>query len=126
MHSVTMPNAMSNVDGGFFFRNPTNRGGVFAGPLVDPVTGAEDPNGVASVRVGNLAGVDATACPAGIPLVGLLPDTNSAAYQTVIGDGVDGNCFSFIETLPGGFVPRFGGACLLSAVFVVSLMSETV
>ncbi len=101
--------AERNVEGGFFFRNPTNRGGVYAGPLVDPVTGNADPNGVPSVRVGNLAGVDATACPAGIPLVGGRPDTTSAAYATVFGDGAGGNCFSFIEVLPGGFVPRFGG-----------------
>ena len=102
--------AERQVEGGFFFRNPTNRGGVFGGPTVDPVTGIADPDGVASVLVGNLAGVDASACPAGIPLIdGLIPDENSQAYQTVFGDGVSGNCFSFIETLPGGFVPRFGG-----------------
>ena len=95
------------TEGGFFFRNPTNRGGVYAGPLVDPITGAADPMGVASVLVGNLAGVDALACPAGIPLTaggGLLPDpTVLAAVQA------DDNCFSFVETIPGGFTPRFGG-----------------
>ena len=104
--------AERQVEGGFFFRNPTNRGGVFEGPTVDPVTGlaSDADNAVASVLVGNLAGVDATACPAGIPLInGLIPDETSQAYQTVFGDGVNGNCFSFIETLPGGFVPRFGG-----------------
>jgi len=87
--------AERQVEGGFFFRNPTNRGGVFEGPLVDPITGALDPNGVASVSVGNLAGIDPAACPAGIPVLA----------QVV----ADPNCFSFVETLPGGFVPRFGG-----------------
>lgn len=101
--------AERQVEGGFFFRNPTNRGGVYAGPTVDPLTGAADPNGVASVLVGNLAGVDPAACPAGIPLVGNQLDTNSSAYDAVFGDGVNGNCFSFVELLPGGFVPRFGG-----------------
>jgi len=99
--------AERQVEGGFFFRNPTNRGGVFAGPLVDPITGAADPNGVASVSVGNLAGIDPTACPAGIPLTGtngVIPDATVLAQVTA-----DPNCFSFIETLPGGFVPRFGG-----------------
>jgi len=89
--------------------NPTNRGGVFEGPLVDPVTGAasDADDAVASVRVGNLAGLDPAACPAGIPLTGtggIIPDPTVLAQVTA-----DANCFSFIETLPGGFVPRFGG-----------------
>ena len=59
------------AEGGFFFRNPTNRGGVYAGPLVDAVTGALDPAGVSSIRVGDLDGLGVGgACPAGIPLTG--------------------------------------------------------
>ena len=99
--------AERQVEGGFFFRNPTNRGGVFAGPSVDPITGAlsSADNAVASVSVGNLAGIDPAACPAGIPLVnGTIPDPTVLAQVTA-----DANCFSFVETLPGGFVPRFGG-----------------
>lgn len=99
--------AERQVEGGFFFRNPTNRGGVFRGPLVDPLTGAADPLGVASVLVGDLSGATAGDCPAGIPLTaggGLLPDpTILAAVQA------DANCFSFVEMFPGGFTPRFGG-----------------
>ena len=70
--------AQRTAEGGFFYRNPTNRGGVYAGPLVDPVTGALDPNGVDSVRVGDLDGLGVGgACPAGIPLTGtdgVIPD----------------------------------------------------
>lgn len=94
--------------GGFFYRNPTNRGGVYAGPLVDALTGALDPNGVASVKVGDLDGLGVGGgCPAGIPLTGtdgLIPDATILAEVTA-----DANCFSFVETIPGGFVPRFGG-----------------
>ncbi len=99
--------AQRRVEGGFFFRNPTNRPGVFAGPLVDPLTGVLDPNGVPSVLVGNLAGVDASACPAGIPLTaggGLIPDPTVLGIVTA-----DPNCFSFVEMFPGGFTPQFGG-----------------
>ena len=99
--------AQRQVEGGFFFRNPTNRGGVFAGPTVDPITGALDPNGVASVRVGDLSGGDTGDCPAGIPLTdggGLIPDPTVLAQ--VNGDA---NCFAFTEIAPGGFTPRFGG-----------------
>lgn len=99
--------AERQVEGGFFFRNPTNRGGVYAGPTVDPLTGFADPTGVASVLVGDLSVNDTGDCPAGIPLTaggGLLPDpTILAAVQA------DDNCFSFVEIAPGGFTPRFGG-----------------
>ncbi len=99
--------AERQVEGGFFFRNPTNRGGVFAGPLVNPATGFADPAGVPSVRVGDLSVNNTGDCPAGIPLTsggGLLPDP--AILALVQGDA---NCFSFVEMFPGGFTPRFGG-----------------
>ncbi len=108
--------AERTATGGFFFRNPTNRGGVFAGPLVDPITGALDPNGVASVLVGDLAGVGVSGCPAGIPLTGtngLIMDPAVLAAVTA-----DANCFSFVETIPSGFVPRFGGDNEDSAIAV--------
>ncbi len=99
--------AERTVEGGFFFRNPTNRGGVFRGPEVDPLTGDALAGGVASVRVGTLPGGDATTCPRGIPLTsggGLIPDPTILAAVTA-----NPQCFSFLEMFPGGFVPRFGG-----------------
>ncbi|MBT8100844.1 MAG: TonB-dependent receptor, partial [Gammaproteobacteria bacterium] len=107
--------ARKHVDGGFYFRNPTNRGGVFAGPFVDSSDGSlspdQDPDtttGVASVRVGDMDGLGVGgACPAGLPLTGtdgLIPDADIlAAVQA------DDNCWSFVELFPGGFTPRFGG-----------------
>jgi len=115
--------AERTVTGGFFYRNPTNRGGVYAGPQVNPATGntvtadamgvlTDDQTGavvaatVDSVRVGTLSG-GAAACPRGIPLTGqdgLIPDPTILAQVTGAA-----NCFSFVETIPGGFVPRFGG-----------------
>lgn len=99
------------TEGGFFFRNPTNRPGVFAGPEVDPDTGMidmadADMDNVPSVRVGDLSVDTAGDCIAGIPLTngGLIPDPTFLA--SVQGDA---NCFSFVELFPGGFTPRFGG-----------------
>ena len=101
--------AERTVEGGFFYRTPLaadsgdQRAGVYRGPLVD-ATGAEDPNGVPSVLVGNLG---TGTCPAGIPLGGnggLTPDPTILADVTANPD-----CFSFLETIPTGFVPRFGG-----------------
>ena len=99
--------AERTVTGGFFFRNPTDRGGVFEGPEVDPITGAPLEGGVASVLVGDLSVDTAGDCPAGIPLTGnagLIPDPTVLAQVVA-----DDNCFSFVEIFPGGFVPRFGG-----------------
>ena len=116
--------AEREVEGGFFFRNPTNRGGVYAGPTVDPVTGAAldaASGGVPSVLVGNLAGVDAAACPAGIPLTGtdgLIPDATVLAQVVA-----DANCFSFVELFPGGFTPQFGGN-LEDKSFAIGLRGE--
>jgi iron complex outermembrane receptor protein len=101
--------AAKHVDGGFYFRNPTNRGGVFAGPMVDPDTGeAVEDGGVESVRVGDMDGLGVGgACPAGIPLTGtdgVIPDAGILGQVTA-----DDNCWSFVELFPGGFTPRFGG-----------------
>ncbi|MBT8083538.1 MAG: TonB-dependent receptor [Gammaproteobacteria bacterium] len=103
--------AQRTAEGGFFFRNPTNRGGVYAGPTVDPLTGDPldaDDGGVASIRVGDLDGLGVGGtCPAGIPLTGtdgLIGDADILAQVVA-----DANCFSFVETIPSGFVPRFGG-----------------
>ncbi|WFL78817.1 TonB-dependent receptor [Altererythrobacter arenosus] len=102
--------AERNVDGGFFFRNPTNRAGVYAGPTVDPATGqplAANAGGVPSVLVGDLSLDTAGDCPAGIPLTqggGLIPDPTILAVVQA-----SANCFSFVELFPGGFTPRFGG-----------------
>ncbi len=85
------------VDGGFFFRNPNTRGGVFSGDggqtlLIGDVLDAQD--GVVDGSAG---------CPI-VPIVNNVPD--QAALAQVFADP---NCFSFQEMFPGGFTPRFGG-----------------
>ena len=103
--------AERTVEGGFFYRTPLaptsggQRAGVYRGPLVDPITGLADANGVPSVLVGDLDG--GSSCVDGIPLGGaggLTPDPAILAAVTA-----SANCFSFLETIPTGFVPRFGG-----------------
>jgi iron complex outermembrane receptor protein len=120
------------VTGGFFYRNPLTKGaqrsGVYKGPNVNPNTGLAlppilnsvtgefepDPSGVHSVLVGDLDGGDS--CIAGIPIGGAGNVTPDQGFlDQVIADD---NCFSFIETIPGGFVPRFGGNNEDSAITV--------
>ena len=107
-----------NVEGGFFYRNPTGpdrgsqRGGVYQGPWVDlngtsvAVDANGDPvdpaNAFHSVLVGDMDG--GNSCIDGIPINGAVPDPIILAAITA-----SANCFSFIETIPTGFVPRFGG-----------------
>lgn len=126
--------AQRTAEGGFFYRNPTNRGGVYRGPIVDALTGAFLPDpatgqafeqgdnestadyrarivaagGAGSILVGDLDGLAAGgSCPAGIPLQNF---DNSLADPTILAQVTgDANCFSFVETIPSGFVPRFGG-----------------
>jgi len=80
--------AQRRVDGGFFFRNPDTRGGVFSN------------DGGVTRLVGDLTPDDGMDCP-------VVPVGDADALQLVIDDP---NCFVFNELFPGGFTPRFGGS----------------
>ncbi len=133
--------AERTVTGGFFYRNPTGPGrtaqrpGVYRGPWLDPVTFEPaatdsegdpiDPNAIPSVLVGDLDGLGTGgSCVAGIPIPevngepGVIPDPDVLAAVEA-----DPNCFAFIETIPTGFVPRFGGDNEDSA-FAVGIRGE--
>jgi len=91
--------AKREVEGGFYYRNPTNRSGVYNGPIVNVGGVSYD-----TILVGDMTPEDGASCPIlrmdanGTPLAGDL-----AAIQA------DPNCWSFVEMFPGGFTPRFGG-----------------
>lgn len=89
------------VDGGFFFRNPNTRAGVFANDGIRLIADLT-PDGT-----GN--------CPT---LLVPITDINDPNYdpQAIADDAAalaalanNPNCFSFNELFPGGFTPRFGG-----------------
>ena len=87
------------VEGGFFYRNPHTRDGVFAGDeiTVDGMT-------YDTVKVADLDGAGmGRACPA-IRII-----DNVASAGDIAAVQADPNCESFITRFPGGFVPRFGG-----------------
>ncbi len=79
------------VEGGFYYRNPNTRGGVFEGT---------DENGDANntIKVANLDPAQGE-CP-------VVPTNDAADYSDV---SLPGNCFIFNEKFPGGFTPFFGG-----------------
>ncbi|MBT3133597.1 TonB-dependent receptor [Alteromonas sp. ALT199] len=94
--------ARREINGGFYFRNPQTREGVFS--RTNPSTGES------RLIVADLDGLDnGIACPS-ITLSNdnVLENTN---YQLIADNttALGANCFAFNEWFPGGFTPRFGG-----------------
>ena len=87
--------AERRVEGGFYFRNPHTRNGVFAGP--------ELADGTQTVKVADLTSDGTGNCPV-VRIVDNVPD--SAALASIRSDP---KCYSLIERFPGGFTPQFGG-----------------
>ena len=77
--------AQRKVEGGFYYRNPNTRGGVFDGPGD-------------TIKVANLDPAQGD-CP-------VVPTNDAADYSNV---SLPENCFIFNEKFPGGFTPFFGG-----------------
>ncbi|MCY4295938.1 MAG: TonB-dependent receptor [Gammaproteobacteria bacterium] len=87
--------AERQVEGGFYFRNPHTRGGVFLGPTLA--------DGRSSVKVADLSGDMSGNCPA-VGITNNVPDADALASIRN-----NPNCYSLIEKFPGGFTPQFGG-----------------
>ena len=91
--------AKRKIQGGFYYRNPHTRSGVFNG---DPVT--VDGQTFDTVKVADLSedGVSGN-CPP----IRIVDNVASAADSAAVEANPD--CFSLISAFPGGFTPRFGG-----------------
>ncbi|MEP1742830.1 MAG: TonB-dependent receptor [Kangiellaceae bacterium] len=89
--------AERTVDGGFFYRNPNTRSGVYGGPTL--------PDGTPTILVGDLTpgAQDNSNCP----VVAIGPD--GIPDQAALASLPAANCFAFNLMFPGGFTPRFGG-----------------
>jgi iron complex outermembrane receptor protein len=99
--------ASKDVDGGFYFRNPLTRGGVYAKDgmlLVGDTTGDMSGN------------CDQYAVDTSDP-------TSTVLASAIAGLKADDNCFNFNETIPGGFTPRFGGT-VTDMAFLMGLRGE--
>ncbi len=86
------------VEGGFFFRNPNTRPGVFN------LDGDQNELLVADFTGGT------GGCPA-VPIENNVP--NAGALAAV---DANPNCFAFNLAFPGGFTPRFGGELVDSSI----------
>ncbi len=96
-----------DVDGGFYFRNPLTRGGVYA----------KDGKLLVGDTTGDMSGnCDQYAVDSSDP-------TSAALAAAIAGLKADDNCFNFNETIPGGFTPRFGGT-VTDIAFLLGLKGE--
>ena len=124
--------AKRQVEGGFYYRNPHTRGGVFRGPVLDaqgnavfleddsspgqgdldkgkPLfysdgTPVTDTAGVTrTVKVADLTGDMSGNCPI-VRIEDYVADQGALAQIAN-----DPNCYSLISRFPGGFTPQFGG-----------------
>ena len=86
--------AEREVVGGFYYRNPHTREGVFQGDVVD---------GVPTVKVADLSGDMSGNCPI-VRIIDHVADPDALAAVRANLD-----CYSLIEKFPGGFTPNFGG-----------------
>ena len=124
--------ASKRVEGGFYFRNPNTRGGVF-GRNVD-LDGDKKPDEF-YLLVGNLTGLPEGVDKEADDIQLAHPETGAVtavtdADRSAIANGVpadpaelqnvidDPNLFSYREMFPGGFTPRFGANTVDSSVLV--------
>ena len=78
--------AERKVEGGFFFRDPNSRDGIFDGGW--------------NLLVADLSN-DRQGCPS-------IAKNSAADYAAALA-GLPDHCFAFNERFPGGFTPRYGG-----------------
>lgn len=128
--------AEREVVGGFYYRNPHTRGGVFRGPVLDrlgsPVFKKDDDGDLVSPGQGDLDDGVALFYEDGSPVNDREGITRTVKVADLTGNmsgncpvvrivdyvadqdalaaiRSDPNCYSLIEKFPGGFTPNFGG-----------------
>lgn len=84
-----------DVRGGFYYRNPHTRGGVYSN---------DDGETLLIGDIAQAGGADRTCQPVEITSDNVLTQDDYIANVAN-----NANCFSFNEMLPGGFTPNFGG-----------------
>ncbi len=103
--------ARRSINGGFYFRHPQLRRGVFSEPVAD--------SSEFELLIADLDGLgQGIACPQVLLTQNNVLD--DPAYQRIADDqtALGKNCFAFNEWYPGGFTPRFGGTVTDGSVFV--------
>ncbi|WP_199608634.1 TonB-dependent receptor plug domain-containing protein [Flocculibacter collagenilyticus] len=109
--------AERDVEGGFYYRNPHNRGGVNDGGIeAADMNGdgvIDDGEGHQLLLVGDLTGDMSGNCPTDIRVGANVLD--NPRYITEVANNP--NCFAFNEMFPGGFTPKFGGVVTDASIY---------
>ena len=92
------------TEGGFFYRNPNSRGGVFTNGNVRAIV---DTN-IAPGQTGVTSNCPALISP-GSGGSGVLLDAGAVATDFAALNSLPSNCFVLNQLLPGGYTPQFGG-----------------
>jgi iron complex outermembrane receptor protein len=109
--------AQRKIRGGFYFRNPQTRDGVFAG--------STDKNNSPTLLVADLDGIgQGISCPEVLITDNNVLDDNHFLLIADKSTALGRNCFSFNEILPGGFTPLFGGT-ISDASWVLGVKGQT-
>jgi iron complex outermembrane receptor protein len=116
--------ASKDVDGGFYFRNPTNRGGVYAQTNDGGTPGDTDALEADDFNELLVASSNGEDCSAFVVNSDRKTDATTAALDAaIVGLKANDNCFNYNETIPGGFTPRFGGT-VTDITFMMGLRGE--
>ena len=97
--------SQKTVEGGFYFRNPNTRGGIFRGPKLE--------DGTPTLLVADLTpgATDNSNCPV-VPIINNAPDADALASLA------GANCYAHNLRFPGGFTPYFGGDVVDLSLFM--------
>ena len=94
--------AKRKIQGGFYFRNPQTRDGVFEH--------RPDKNSSPTLLIADLDGIgQGISCPQVLLTDSNVLDDSNFLLISDESTAIGQNCFSFNEILPGGFTPLFGG-----------------
>ncbi|GGD68711.1 TonB-dependent receptor plug domain-containing protein [Lacimicrobium alkaliphilum] len=101
--------AEREIDGGFYYRNPHTRGGVYSGGIEPADLNGDgvidEDEGHQLLLVGDLTDDMSANCPTDIRVGDNVLD--NPRYISEVANNPD--CWAFNEMFPGGFTPRFGG-----------------
>ena len=121
--------ASKTVDGGFFYRNPTDKEGVYThrATVYTKDANGNDTETIESdtlrLLIADISGDNSGDCSTkhdySVTAEGEKAKLDPATYQEKLKAlNEDDNCFHYAEKIPGGFTPRFGGEITDQALMV--------
>lgn len=98
--------AERTVDGGFYFRSPRRRTGIFAGDVTDSSAISDEQR--PSIVIDQMPWLipDGGSSPCAAPSI---DDSAAGSGPTLDAIAADPRCYAFNLKFPGGFTPQFGG-----------------